>query len=49
MQAGGVPVDELMPNAEAAAEQNGVVASLQPATPQPTIGADNDTGGLNAY
>lgn len=47
MLQGGIPVDELIPNFEAAAEQSSVVQSLEPATPQPTIGADQNTGGLS--
>ena len=47
MLQGGIPVDELIPNFEAAAEQSNVVQSLEPATPQPTIGADQNTGGLS--
>ncbi len=50
MNAGGIPADELMGNVNNS-ELGQVVgqvnqASLQPATPQPTIGADQNTGGL---
>ncbi len=47
MLQGGIPVDELIPNFEAATEQSSVVQSLEPATPEPTIGADQNTGGLS--
>lgn len=51
MNAGGLPADELMGNIGGEKEIGEVVgnaqqASLQPATPQPTIGADQNTGGL---
>ena len=47
MAQGGMPVDELMSDPALALQQAGVVQSLQPATPLPTIGSDTDTGGLN--
>lgn len=47
MEQGGLPVDELIQNPQATAELGGVISSLNPATPQPTIGADTNVGGLN--
>lgn len=47
MLQGGMPVDELLPDMGVAAEQTTAVQSLQPATPLPTIGSDQNTGGLN--
>lgn len=47
MEQGGIPVNELLVDNMATAEQTGAVQSLQPATPLPTIGSDQNTGGLN--
>lgn len=47
MQQGGMPVDDLMANPSAVAEQDAAVQSLQPATPLPTIGQDTNQGGLD--
>lgn len=47
MKQGGLPADSLVRDSSAIAEQLGIVQSLQPATPMPTIGADQNTGGLN--
>lgn len=47
MEQGGMPVNELMPNAGVPGEQDRIVNTLQPATPEPTIGQDQNTGGLS--
>lgn len=47
MQQGGLPVDELVDDPQVAAETGAIVQSLQPATPMPTIGNDQNIGGLN--
>lgn len=51
MQSGGLPADKLMNNPESAQEMNafqsGIPQSLNPATPEPTIGKMNNIGGLS--
>lgn len=47
MEQGGLPVNELITDGFAAAEQTAAVQSLRPATPMPTIGQDQNIGGLN--
>lgn len=47
MEQGGLPVNELLVDNLASAEQTAAAQSLQPATPLPTIGQDQNIGGLN--
>lgn len=46
MMAGGLPAGQLMTDPAVTAEQQTVVDSVRPATPLPTIGSDQNTGGL---
>lgn len=46
MKQGGLPVNQLLPDNLAMNEQNEIIQSLQPASPEPTIGTDQNLGGL---